>query len=246
MIKYHKTISVLFILIIITSLKSQIIRFTPNVDTLYTAGGCTPTQIIASYIRTNDNLDTIKICPYWNTHFWSSYFYDYDYVYFVFNDSSNRYCPELWMEPIQEDYNFPVIIHFDSVIYFDSRQYCFKLKLIENNISIDSLSQFCIAKIGIGINDNRYNIIINDYSLSNYPNPFNQTTIIKYNISSNSQVQIHIYDINGRLIDSLINKPLSPGSYTYNWQSNNLTSGQYFIILKYDNNLIVRKCLLLK
>jgi hypothetical protein len=246
MIKYHNTISLIITFLIISSLKSQIISFTPDVDTLYTAGGCTPTQIFTTYITNNDNLDTIKIYPDWNTHFWSKYYYDYNYIYFLINDSLNRYHTELWMEPVQEDYNLPVIIPFDSVIYFDSRNYCFKLKLFDNNNIIDSLSQFCIARIGIGVNDKRDDLIINDYSICNYPNPFNQTTIIKYHISCNSQVQIQIYDINGRLIGSLIKILLSPGSYTYKWQTYNLASGQYFIILKYDNNFIIRKCLLLK
>jgi hypothetical protein len=246
MIKCHNKISLIIIFIIISNIKSQIISFTPDVDTLYTAGGCTPTQIITTYIRNIDNLDTIKIYPDWNTHFWSKYNYDYNYIYFLINDSLNRYHAELWMEPFQEDFNLPVIIPFDSVIYFDSRNYHFKLKLFDNNNIIDSLSQFCIARIGIGIKDDRNKLIINNYSLSNYPNPFNQTTIIKYYISCNSKVQIQIYDINGRLIDSLINSLISPGYYTYKWQADNLTSGQYFIILKYDNNCIVNKCVLLK
>jgi hypothetical protein len=246
MINSNKYIILLTSMIILSNSKSQIIGFTPYVDTLYTAGGCTPTCIIASYIKGNANLDTIKILPDWNTHFWSGNYYSYDQVFFIIKDSLNLYQSELWVETIKNDFEVPTFIPFDSVIFINSRNYFFKLILKENNIIFDSLSQFCIAVIGIGVNDKVKSGVIKNHLFTNYPNPFNQVTIIKYNVLKKSRIQIIIYDITGRLIDSLLNEIVFPGFYTLRWQTNNLTSGQYFIILKTEDNILTRKCLLLK
>ena len=241
-----KIMMTVFNLTLNLNLQPQIIGFSPEVDTLFTAGGCTPTQIIASYIKNNDNIDTIKISPGSNTRFWSGNYCYYDCAYFLIHDSLNRYRPELWMEPFQEDFHHPILIPFDSSTGFDSRNYLFKLKLFNDNIIVDSLSQLCHARIGIGVTDKRPTIIADNFYLSNYPNPFNQATTVKYHIAQKSRVKILAYDINGRLVDSLIDNLLIPGSYTHQWQTDRLRSGQYFILLKSEYNSVARKCLLLK
>ena len=47
----------------------------------------------------------------------------------------------------------------------------------------------------------------------NYPNPFNPVTQISFDISSSSQIELIVYDGNGREIDELVHSELSPGSY---------------------------------
>ncbi len=66
------------------------------------------------------------------------------------------------------------------------------------------------------------------FSLSqNYPNPFNPTTKIKYSIPSAAvetghapSVQLHVYDILGREIATLINKNQQPGNYEIEFNAN--------------------------
>ena len=84
---------------------------------------------------------------------------------------------------------------------------------------------------------------------SAYPNPFNPTTTLKYDIpySDLSQhVLLHIFDIKGRLVDILINHTSEPGSYTIQWNGNGFASGLYFVKLSMGSISKTQKLLLLK
>ena len=54
-----------------------------------------------------------------------------------------------------------------------------------------------------------------------YPNPFNPTTQISYDLSKSGMVNINIYDIMGRKIKSLFNTYQEPGHYSINWNADN-------------------------
>jgi hypothetical protein len=157
---------------------AQVLGFYPQTDTLFTAGGCTPTELIVSYKSSVDNIDTLNILPGWNTGFWTgkdNFFWE---VYFLIKNSLDLYQPELWIEPQQySEWEQPIKIIFDSLLRFDYRRYYFKLFLLSNDIKVDSLSQFCIAKIGIGVEQTVDKPVLSDQLYSNYPNPFNQETI---------------------------------------------------------------------
>jgi photosystem II stability/assembly factor-like uncharacterized protein len=79
------------------------------------------------------------------------------------------------------------------------------------------------------------------YLNQNYPNPFNPSTTIDYSISKLSFVQIKIYDILGRVVNTLINRDLAPGKYTVNFTGDKLSSGVYFYSLISDGNRIDTK-----
>ena len=60
----------------------------------------------------------------------------------------------------------------------------------------------------------------------NFPNPFNPSTEIRYEIPDDLLVRISVYDMAGRLIRSLINEKKATGSYSIIWDGkNNLGSG---------------------
>lgn len=63
---------------------------------------------------------------------------------------------------------------------------------------------------------------------NNYPNPFNPTTNIAFTLPSETQVNLSIYDITGRLVNTLVNQVLSAGSHQYQWNASNMSSGTYF------------------
>ncbi|MCB0725567.1 MAG: T9SS type A sorting domain-containing protein [Ignavibacteriae bacterium] len=80
----------------------------------------------------------------------------------------------------------------------------------------------------------------------NYPNPFNPSTNIAFDIAKNGFVQLKIYDITGREVSTLVNQDLKPGSYSYCWNPENLSSGIYFYILKTGSFISTRKMTFLK
>ena len=68
--------------------------------------------------------------------------------------------------------------------------------------------------------------------LPSYPNPFNPSTHVQFTIPSDMNVALKVYDINGRLIDEIVNSNLTRGYYNFEWDANKFSSGVYFIQLR--------------
>ncbi len=62
----------------------------------------------------------------------------------------------------------------------------------------------------------------------NYPNPFNPVTTIEYELPEVVHVQLMIYTLNGRLVETLVDKTQQAGCYVVSWNSANHSSGVYF------------------
>lgn len=71
--------------------------------------------------------------------------------------------------------------------------------------------------------------------MGNYPNPFNPQTTIPYAVPTESRVQIAVYDLNGRLIRTLVDGMHQPGRYTVNFQAEGLSSGTYLYTMRAAN-----------
>jgi len=92
---------------------------------------------------------------------------------------------------------------------------------------------------------------VNNYRLTNYPNPFNPETTINYSLKENSKVSLKIYNIKGQKIKTLIDKSISAGNHTVVWDGkdeNNqpVGSGIYFYKLKSGNYQQIKKMMMLK
>ncbi|MEN8192054.1 MAG: T9SS type A sorting domain-containing protein [Bacteroidota bacterium] len=90
-------------------------------------------------------------------------------------------------------------------------------------------------------------IVVNEYKLySNYPNPFNPTTTIQFDLKETSIVTLRVYNNLGELVTELENRKLSAGRYTRNFDASNLSSGIYYYKLKANNFVQVNKMTLVK
>ena len=82
-----------------------------------------------------------------------------------------------------------------------------------------------------------------------YPNPFNPTTTIRFDIPENeiqNSVTLNIYDLRGRLVETLAKGAMLPGRYSMKWHANQYASGMYFARLVYGEKVKTQKILLLK
>lgn len=94
--------------------------------------------------------------------------------------------------------------------------------------------------------DNDFDLIQN-YSLSpNYPNPFNPTTTISYQLPKTGNVNIKVFDILGREVATLINEEKPAGSYNVEFNGSGLASGIYFYQIKSGEFIQTMKMILLK
>jgi len=82
--------------------------------------------------------------------------------------------------------------------------------------------------------------------MQNYPNPFNPSTIIKYHLSSSTEVQLKIYSLFGQELETLTSGYQSAGEHEITWQPKSLTSGIYLYRLYTGAYSETRKLMLLK
>jgi hypothetical protein len=61
----------------------------------------------------------------------------------------------------------------------------------------------------------------------NYPNPFNPSTFIEISGNENKHTCLQIFDINGKLIDTLIDESFVSGIQTLQWDASSFPSGIY-------------------
>jgi len=80
-----------------------------------------------------------------------------------------------------------------------------------------------------------------------FPNPFNSTTTITFTINQDAEINLSVYDIQGREVQSLVNAHQSLGTHTLIWDASRQSNGVYFMRLMVDGRqLSVRKVVLLK
>jgi hypothetical protein len=82
--------------------------------------------------------------------------------------------------------------------------------------------------------------------MQNYPNPFNPMTMIKYDLPQAVTVKLQIFDLTGRLVQTLVNEHKPAGHYSAVWNAQNVSSGIYFIRLSAGDFTAVKKCVKLK
>ena len=131
-------------------------------------------------------------------------------------------------DPLTADYN----TWGKSIIQIDCLQ--FAIEIIDGKKNLQWI-------------ENELNGAIDSYKLFDaYPNPFNSSTIIGYQIPKSGLVTLKIYDVVGKEIMTLINEVKPVGSYTVSLEANDLTSGIYFYKLQSGKFIESKKMILLK
>ncbi len=85
----------------------------------------------------------------------------------------------------------------------------------------------------------------------NYPNPFNPATTIRYTIPAAGNVEAVIFDIQGRVIRTLVSAHQPAGDHSLQWDSRNnankvVASGVYFCRVVFNGSALTRKLLVIR
>ena len=135
--------------------------------------------------------------------------------------------------------------------------------MIEDGFTVIECTKFMLNEAEI-ITNQDFDILINQsleiknevtpnsiILYDNYPNPFNENTIIKYSQKNNEILKIYITDIKGSLVKVLHERNLSKNNGIIFWDGTNnfgskVNSGMYFYTLEAINHKKTKKMLLLK
>jgi hypothetical protein len=105
---------------------------------------------------------------------------------------------------------------------------------------------------GTSVPSQKESVLPENYHLSqNYPNPFNPVTTIEYQLPKSSEVVLRIYDITGRLVNTLISKQQPAGYYKIQWygrdeKDNSVVGGLYLIKIIADHFTLSKKMVLIR
>jgi glucuronoarabinoxylan endo-1,4-beta-xylanase len=96
--------------------------------------------------------------------------------------------------------------------------------------------------VGININENDVHCSLKRI----YPNPFDMSTVIKYELKDAGHVSIRVYDLLGHEIETIIDKYQPAGEYDIVWQAGNLPGGVYFCTINVSETIETRKLIIQK
>ncbi len=103
-----------------------------------------------------------------------------------------------------------------------------------------------LSRSVIGISKISENIPGNFNLYNNYPNPFNPSTKITFDVAKTKNVKITIYDLLGRNVKTIVNDVLQPGKYEYRFDASYLASGIYYYRMETDVYSDTKKMMLIK
>jgi hypothetical protein len=122
--------------------------------------------------------------------------------------------------------------------------YYYKIAAEDFNGNLGEFSSEVSGEI-LGINAD--GVLPTEYALAqNFPNPFNPSTNIKFQLPAAGHVSMVIYDYVGREVLSLIDQPMSAGYHNVSVGADKLASGVYFYRIRVNDFTSTRKMLLLK
>lgn len=100
--------------------------------------------------------------------------------------------------------------------------------------------------VSTGINQISSEIPDKNYLYNNYPNPFNPSTNIKYQITKNGYVSLRVFDMLGRVVSVLVDGKQTVGTYLVRFENVSLPSGIYYYKLSTEEFSDVKKMLFVK
>ena len=108
------------------------------------------------------------------------------------------------------------------------------------------------TETALSVNNDNFVNISKDYIIhQNYPNPFNPTTSIQYELSTDSKLNITIYDVLGNVVDELYDGFQTSGNKSIKWDARNssgelVSAGMYFYKIQVGNSSKVKRMMFLK
>lgn len=158
---------------------------------------------------------------------------------FTFADSSGYF--EIQLPEGTYDLYAERVFYEDNTIYTVTVENDLVTPVFFNMTSI-------LPEVGIAYNEVQS---VSGLNLSNYPNPFNPSTTISYNLDHESDVRVEVYNTKGQKVKTLLNKKMAKGQHSVFWNGLNeknksVSSSVYLYKVKAGNQESIKRMILLK
>jgi hypothetical protein len=213
--------------------KAQILGFFPSTDSISLRGSCTPPALTCRVVNAADGVDTIEFSSAWGDPMYagSPEGSRIGRCYFLVLDSTgaNKYqvgVQRIGMGP--SDYHR---LTPDTTFYLMGR-YDIRLLVSMGIAPTDSMQVRFRADATGGVERLTEKGPDEVVLMPNFPNPFNPSTTISYELRSASNVDLRVYDILGRDIITLVQGVELPGVHSVVFSPINISSGTMFCRLQ--------------
>jgi hypothetical protein len=165
------------------------------------------------------------------------YAMDIDGNYLYLCEPSNK----IEVADVRDPYHPAIIGSFNSTVMGNS------LQVRDNTLYYANDLTFQILRFqGPDNIDEATPSVTNDLLLECYPNPSNSNFVLKYSLKAPTDVEINLYDINGRKVGSISRINQQPGEYSATWDCSAYSSGVYFVEMNAGSQKLRQKVTLIK
>jgi len=98
----------------------------------------------------------------------------------------------------------------------------------------------------VAVDDHARVIKVFALSARNYPNPYNPTTTISYNVPLPGNVKVTVYDMNGRTVQTLVDRDHTAGEHSVAFDASNLAGGVYLYKVESSYDVVTNKMVLMR
>jgi photosystem II stability/assembly factor-like uncharacterized protein len=195
-------------------------------DTVFTDSLVTPTATVRNFGTVAETFDVIAIV--------------------------DLYTDTFQVTGLEADSSIQVVFSNWQVPSTDSSAYILTVctQVIQDNDTTNDCAQktiFAYTPVGVEESNDEYRTSISEYRLfQNTPNPFSKNTAISYQLKASNHVSLTIYDINGRIVETLVNQEQDTGIYHVDWDAKDIPTGIYFYRLKIRDFTATKKLVILK
>ncbi len=166
--------------------------------------------------------------------------FQYIIQYVRSTDGGENWSPPLWLDSaVYESSWDPALAVSDGHVYIVWNAY---RGMPDSSALYFSYSPYEPTSVG----NQRDTNLPDNIELSAYPNPFNSSTVIEYDLAVPSEVSIGIFDILGRRVETIEQGRQPAGNHSVIWDATGQSSGIYFYRLKAGDKTETRKMILMK
>jgi hypothetical protein len=177
-----------------------------------------------------DNFGNIYVCGLGNYQTTGD-----DIVTFKYNPAGQQLWLATYNGPLQNNGDYGHGLFIDSSL----NVYVTGLSLRQNNTYNDAITIKYNQPVGITSGNME---IPTQYGLfQNYPNPFNSTTVINYQLPTQSTVKLVLFNLLGQVVETIVDQKQDAGYYSISVNLQNFSSGIYFYRLVAEGNIINTK-----